>query len=61
MSAPPVLRLMDEFKQDMMAMREYELVSVDDTVKICMPVQGQNLPSATLYQIHTETYYFRKR
>ena len=44
MSAPPVVRLMDEFKQDMMAMREYELVSVDDTVKICMPVQGQNLP-----------------
>ena len=53
MSAPPVLRLMDEFKQDMMAMHEYELVTVDDTgdLHVCPGTE----PSTMLCQTHTET------
>ena len=44
MKAPPISTLSDSFQSDLTRAREYESISVDDTVKICMPILGQRIP-----------------
>ena len=44
MTSPSVCRLSSELVKDLVSIREYESISVDDTVKICMPIVGQVLP-----------------